>query len=227
MLKLDELRIGDKYSYKDFSASVRDRKISAPAKKKIKETVPFSNETYDFSSINGEIYWEERTLEYVLEMDARTAEELEALKIAFRSWVMNVEKGELHDPYIKEYHFIATFDEIEFDDSEVEKTTISLVFTAYPFMIANEPKKYTKEVSSTQTTIQSMVNVSNNSSHKLTPTFKASVPVSITKGGKTYSIAAGTFTDDSLELEVGGNLFTVKTTASSGTLEIEFTEEVF
>jgi hypothetical protein len=118
MLKLDELRIGDKYSYKDFSASVRDRKISAPVKKKIKETVPFSNETYDFTSINGEIYWEERTLEYVLEMDAETAEQLESKKIDFKTWVMNVEKQELHDPYIKDYHFLATFDDIEFDDSE-------------------------------------------------------------------------------------------------------------
>ena len=87
---LDQLRIGDKYSYDDFFASVAERKIKKPKKKKIKDTVPYSNKTYDFSAINGEVYWEERELEYILELDADTPEELEERKIALSSWLMNV-----------------------------------------------------------------------------------------------------------------------------------------
>lgn len=225
MLKLDELRIGDKYSYKDFSASVRDRKISAPVKKKIKETVPFSNETYDFTSINGEIYWEERTLEYVLEMDAETAEQLESKKIDFKTWVMNVEKQELHDPYIKDYHFLATFDDIEFDDSEFEKTTITVVFTAYPYMLANNKKSHEFQVTTTESTVE----IVNKSSHKITPTFIASVPVTVTIGDTTYSMGATTVTDEKLALGTGTNSIKIKTTATSGTrtLKVEFVEEVF
>ena len=73
---IDQLIIGDKASCDDYGASVASRKIVPPKKKEIKETVPFSNVTYDFSAINGEQYWEERELEYTLEIIAPTPEEL-------------------------------------------------------------------------------------------------------------------------------------------------------
>lgn len=220
---LDQLQIGEKYSYDDFSASVRDRKISAPAKKKIKETVPFSNEIYDFSSINGEVYWEERELEYILEMDEMSAEALEELKLAFKSWVMNVENEKLYDPFIKDYHFMATFDSIDFDDSEFEKTTITLVFTAYPYMIANNKKRQTYGITTTEQTIT----IVNNSSHKITPTFISSVPATIQFGEKTYSIGATEVSDDSFKLSRGNNILKIKSTATDGTFTVEFVEEVF
>ena len=220
---LDQLQIGEKYSYNDFSASVRERKISAPVKKKIKETVPFSNEIYDFSSINGEIYWEERTLEYILEMDDMSAEELEKLKIAFRTWVMNVENEKLYDPFIKGYHFIATFDSVDFDDSEFEKTTITLIFTAYPYMISDSNRRYSHEITTTEQTIV----IVNNSSHKITPTFISSVPASIQLGNVTYSMGATEVSDDSLKLEIGENVLKVKSTSTSGIFTVEFAEEVF
>ena len=77
---IDQIKIGDKSSYDDFSASFSNRKIGKPKKKVIKETIPFSNITYDFSAINGELYWEERELEYTFEITADTPEELEELK---------------------------------------------------------------------------------------------------------------------------------------------------
>ena len=143
---LDQLRIGDKYSYDDFLASVAERKIGKPKKKAIKETVPYSNKTYDFSKINGEIYWEERELEYILELDAETPEELEELKISLSDWLMNVMEEDLFDPFIEGYHFKATFEDIDFDDSEVEKTTVTVKFSAYPYMLSNEEKTYEVEV---------------------------------------------------------------------------------
>lgn len=223
MLKLDQLQIGEKCSYDDFSASVRDRNISAPVKKKIKETVPFSNKTYDFSSIDGEIYWEERQLEYVLEMDARTAEELESLKIAFKTWVMNVENEKLYDPFIKDYHFLATFSDISFDDSEFEKSTITLAFTAYPYMISNSKKRYSFPI----TTAGGEIAVINNSSHRITPTFISDVPATITFGNVTYSMDAVEVTDEILSLAVGVNEMEIKASSASGTFQIEYSEEVF
>ena len=72
---IDQLIIGSKKSYDDFGASVSERTIHQPKKKTIKETVPFSNITHDFSGIDGEVYWEERKLEYIFENmpDIRTA----------------------------------------------------------------------------------------------------------------------------------------------------------
>ena len=54
---LDQLRINDKYSYDDFEASLKERTVSEPKKKTIKDTVAYSNQTYDFSAINGDVYW--------------------------------------------------------------------------------------------------------------------------------------------------------------------------
>ena len=220
---LDQLQIGEKYSYDDFSASVRDRKISAPSKKKIKETVPFSNATYDFSSINGEIYWEERVLEYNLEMDAASAEELEELKLAFNAWVMNAENEKLYDPFIKDYHFLATFDSVSFDDSEFEKTTITLVFTAYPYMIANKKKRYIFPITATEKEFT----VVNNSAHKITPTFDSNVSANIKFGNVSYSMGNVEVTDERFKLERGNNTLKIKSTTGSGTFIVEYSEEVF
>lgn len=137
---IDQLIIGDKASYDDFSASMASRKIGNPKKKSITATVPYSNVTYDFSKINGELYWEQRPLEYVFEIIASTPEKLEELKTAFSAWVMNVLNEEIHDPFIPEYHFVGTFEDISFADEEtLDKTTVTVKFKAYPYKIANLP----------------------------------------------------------------------------------------
>lgn len=220
----DQLQIGNQYSYDDFEASVKERVIGSPKKKSIKDTVPFSNITYDFSKINGEIYWEERQLNYVLEIDALTPEELEEKKIAFKTWVMNVFKEELHDPFIEDYHFIATFESIDFDDSEIEKTTVTVSFSAYPFMIADAKRSF---VFTIPKTAETEVKIENGSSHRITPTLIASVPVSFKHDGTTFSIASGEVTNDSFKLEAGTNTLTIQPMSTGGTLRVEFFEEVF
>jgi hypothetical protein len=221
---IDQLTIGNKSSYDDFEANVSERRIGSPKKKIIKDTVPFSNVTHDFSKIDGELYWEERTLEYIFEIDADTPEELEEKKIDFKTWVMNVFEEELHDPFIEDFHFIATFEDIDFDDSEIEKTTITVTFSAYPFMLSNAKIAYEFAVSNTS---EKVAVVANNSSHRITPTLIASVPVSFVVGNTMYSVNAGETKIDSLKLEIGINEITIKPASASGTLKVEFFKEVF
>ena len=220
---IDQIKIGNKYSYDDFDASVRERKINKPAKKSIKETVPFSNSTYDFSAINGEIYWEESVLEYVLEITALTPEELEEKTSAFSAWVMNVMQEELHDPFVRNYHYKATFYSIDIDDTEIEKATITVIFTAYPYKISNEKSSSQYTINSTAKTIR----VQNNSSHRIIPTFISNVDFSVTKGSAAYTFSAGTVTKNDLIMDVGENAYSIKSVSGSGTLKIEFYEEVF
>lgn len=221
---IDQLRIGDRYSYDDYEASVRERSIGSPAKKTIKDTVPFSNVTYDFSKIDGELHWEERTLTYILEIDAPSPEELEIKKVDFKSWVMNVFEEELYDAFIEDYHFIATFESIDFDDSEIEKTTITVTFSAYPFMVANSKRSVTFTI---PTSGEEVVRITNNSSHKITPTLIASTAVSFKYGETTYAINPGNTTDASFKLDIGTSLLTIQPVSSGGTLTFEFVEEVF
>ena len=219
---LDQLIIGEIGSL-DFDASVKERSVGFPAKKSIKETVPFSNITYDFSAINGEVYWEERVLEYVFEIIAVSAEELEEKKQPFISWLMNVTEQPIHDPYIKDYHFVGTFSDISCDDSEFEKSTITAKFTAYPYMIANNAKVYSYVLAAGD---EITVNIQNNSSHRITPKFVNDVPVSVTLRDVTFSFGSGETTNEVVKLSKGANVMKIKATGSGGVVEIVFTEEV-
>lgn len=225
---IDQLIIGGKASYEDFGASLASRAIKQPAKKSIKETVPFSNITYDFSAINGELYWEERELEYIFEMLADTPAELETKKIAFANWVMNTLEEEIFDPFIKDYHFTrCTFGNIEYSDEDnIEKTTAKVTFTAYPYKVANSPKKYTRNIEAGG---EASFNVINDSSHRLIP------KITITGGGLTvyfgdviYTVPEGEISDATFMLPVGTTAF--KFTNSNNTVckvEVSFFEEVF
>lgn len=219
----DQIIIGNIGSFDDFGASVAERKVSAPSKKIVKESVPFSNVTHDFSKINGEIYWEERTLEYVFEILADSPEELEERKRPFLAWVMNVMNGELHDPFIKKYHFIATYADMEIDDSEIEKSTISVQFTAYPYMVANE-----KTVRRFPLTLQEKtVKIENASNHRIVPTISNDVECIIKLNGSSYGIPAGSEVYDAFKLEPGENVLTIQAAEKAGSLLFEFFEEVF
>lgn len=219
---IDQLIIGNKASFDNFEANVRDRVIEEPPKKKIKETVPFSNITYDFSKMNGEIYWEERILEYNLELTGLSAEEVEEKKLSLKNWLMNVQEEELFDPFIKGYHFIATFDDISFDDSEFEKTTATVTFTAYPYMIANELTVYDFDMVANE---EMTISVVNDSSHRITPTFTSDVAVTVKQGEKSYAIPSGETTDDRFKLSEGENTLVIQAT-ENGSFRISFYAEV-
>lgn len=220
---IDQLKIGSKSSYDDFGASVKSRTINPPTKKEVKATVPFSNITYDFTQINGETYWNERELEYVFEITADSPEQLEEKKTAFFAWVMNIIGGELHDPFITDYHFDATFSGIDVDDSEIEKSTITVTFTAYPYMIANAATVYDFALSSA---VNSGI-VVNDSAHPVAPNFVSDVPFSITLNGNVYSVPAGEITDEHVKLMVGNNDVSAVATSGSGKLSIRYNKEVF
>lgn len=221
---LDQIRIGDKYSLDDFFFSMRERKIGEPTKKSIKETVPFSNKTYDFSNINGELYWNERSLEYIFECIMPTPEEIENAKVAFSNWLMLIQEANLYDPYIEDYHFIATFEDISYED-EVEKTTATVKFSAYPFKIANKKTSAGFTVNAGE---EITVVVANNSGRKLPPTIYSDFGASLKLNDVIFGIPAGETTDSTFNLEVGRNIITITNNSDAGgAISFSFFEEVF
>lgn len=219
---IDQLIIGNKFSYDDFEASVSERRNHKPKKKSIKESLPFSNVTHDFSAIDGEVYWEDRLLEYVFEITADTPEELEEKKQPFISWIMNVMKEELHDPFINDYHFLATFSDIAEDDTEIEKSKITVTFTAYPYMIRNYMRSFVFSMAEAEKTSV----VYNSSSHRVTPTITTDAECVVSKGGVSFAIPAGEFKDSRLALLTGKNEISFHTNSGTGTIKIDFYEEV-
>lgn len=221
---LDQLTIEDKESLVDFDASVCESSTNPPEKKIIKESVPFSNVTYDFSAINGELYWEERKLEYVFEIIADAPQKLEQKKTAFSSWVMSVQNAKIYDPYIEDFHFVGTFESIKYDDEEhKEKTTATVIFTAYPYKISNLPKMYHYQLSASE---ELEVMILNESSHKITPTIICDVPITLKIGNTIFSVSAGETTDETLELEAGQTAISIQS-EEAGNITFSFYEEVF
>ena len=223
---IDQIIIGDKASYDDFGASLAKRNNQMPSKKSIKETVPFSNVTYDFSAINGELYWEERELEYIFEMFASTPEKLEEMKIAFSDWVMNILEEKLIDPLNPDYHYLATFDDMSYADEEtLDKTTVTVKFTAYPYKISNVPRVYKYELAAGEEINATLIN---DSSHKVTPTINSDIGITIIIGNDTYVVSAGELTDESIKLDKGINTITFKNAKTEVcTLTVSFNIEVF
>lgn len=218
---IDQLIIGDRASFDDFAASVASRKIKMPKKKSIKETVPFSNITHDFSAIDGEVYWEERTLEYIFELTADDPEELEELKSKFAAWVMSVQGQELHDPHIPDYHFLATYEDMDPEDDEgLDKCTLTVTFTAYPYKIANTPKVYAFEFAMTTWT---EFQILNESDHPVPLSVDSIDRLSMRIDGETVSL-------DPVEYKLAPGLHTVSLYSTIGptrTVRLSFSEEVF
>lgn len=223
---IDQIIIGGKASFDDFGASVAKRVRKPPKKKSIRETLPFSNITHDFTAINGEIYWEDSEHDYVFEIIAPTPERLEEMKTAFAGWLMNVIRQELHDPLIPDYHFIVTYDDLSFaDDEGLEKTTATVSFSAYPYKIANYARahEFTIPAGSTKTAW-----ILNESSHRITPTITTDKAITLELDGVSYSMSAGTAEDDAFKLEAGmNNVSIVNSNGAACNVVISFYEEVF
>lgn len=223
---IDQLIIGDKASFDDFGASLAKSTKKPPKKKSIKETVPFSNITYDFTAINGEIFWNDGELEYVFEMVAESPEKLEEMKTAFETWVMNVIKKDIYDPFIPDYHFSATYEDMSFaDDEGMEKTTATVKFSAYPYKIANFPKVNEINIAANS---KKTVYIANESSHKITPTITTSRAITLEMEGSEYIMKAGTFKDSALKLRAGTVPVIIKNDSDADCeVIISFYEEVF
>lgn len=223
---IDQLRIGYKSSYDDFEASLKQRVIHLPKKKSIRETVPYFNGSYDFSKINGEIYWEDRTLEYIFEIEADTPDDLEQKKTRFAAWIMNVMEEIIYDPYEPDYHYIGTYADHRWDDDEsVEKSTVTVKFDAYPYKIANAATAYCFALPAASEVVKTVYNDSN---HPVAPTLCADASLAVQMGSTTYTLPAGTYQDYNFKLEPGANVLTITNSGNSAaTLSVEFFAEVF
>lgn len=223
---LDQLIIGDKASLDDFEASLSGKVAKPPKKKTVKETIPFSDRVYDFSKINGEFYWEERELKYQFEITADSPEQLERKRAAFADWVMNVADADIYDPYIPDFHYVGTYSDMSYSDDEtLEKTTVTVKFTAYPYAVSNEPKthKYTVPAGEELTAV-----IVNDSSHRITPTFIIDQAVTVKLDNVSWAIPSGEITSEAIKLQQGANVITFNNgNSTASTVTVKFFEEVF
>lgn len=225
---------GNKHSYDDFGLRMISRELNPPSKNKIKETVPFLNGSYDFSSLYGENTYGERKIKYVFDFRYTNKLDFISKQTAISEWFNNGFKEPLYDDLIPGYYFLAECeDSIEFSEGHVE-CGVTVTFNAYPFKISTlqdghdiwdefnfeldmvQDTKFT--INGTQT-----INLYNNGSIGVNPIIICSSEMKIMKGSTTYNLLPGTSKSFSFKLDKGLNKLTI---TGNGTVEFKWYKEL-
>ena len=126
----------NKHSYNDFGIKILSRSISIPSKRKIKDTVPFMNGSYDFSLLYGEQTYDEREITYTFSLPKKDKVKLNMLKIKIIEWLYDGIQSKLYDDQIPGFYFLAECTGIDYDESFYNYAQLTVSFTAYPFKIS-------------------------------------------------------------------------------------------
>ena len=131
------IKINGLHSFVDFGLSISQRQINLPPKTSIRKTIPFMNGFYDFSKMNGDICWQERQIQYTFDIVGETIQEMDEKRTEVANWLCNLHDVDIYDDTLPDYHFHGSFETID-QNEDAEKTELTVTFTCYPFMIANE-----------------------------------------------------------------------------------------
>lgn len=223
----------NKHSYKDFGLTIKSKDIIPPKKVKNKSTIPYMNGVYDFSELYGEQTYEERTLEYIFNLNCRSKIELNSKKISILDWLLNSFKINLNDDTIPGYFFLAECEEVNFKEDGIN-AEISVTFIAYPFKISNLQDghdiwdEFNFELDIVQNTKFEIngvenINLYNNGAIGINPTIICSSSMEIIKRNITYKINPGQSKSWSFKLDKGLNELIIK---GNGIIEFKWNKEV-
>ena len=230
------IKKGDKHSYDDFKLRIVSREVNPPSKRKIKETVPFMNGSYDFSSIYGGTVYEDRTLKYVLDLRFKSELEYFQKKTAIINWLLSRGKEPLFDDFMTGVHFLAECEAgPEFSDYGVG-TEISVEFVAYPFMIGNTLEgeyllwddinfELPDYIQTTEFQVEGSktVTIYLSGSNTEVPTVVVDSNMACTLNGYTANFTQSKNTDYEFELKPGENIIEI---VGTGNIDFQFKKEV-
>jgi len=227
--------INGKHSFKDFGLRIIDREFNPPNKVKIKQTVPFMNGSYDFSTLYGEQTYEERIIKYTLNLKYRNKFEYITKKIQITEWLMSGIQKELYDDLIPGYYFLAECENGPVFSEYHTGCEIEVVFIAYPFKMGIS-QEGTYQLWDTfcfatdymQESVFDVVGTKdiqlyNVAATKIVPTIICSSNFSIIKAGITYNFSTGTTKNLKFKLEKGMNIMILNGT---GNIEFVFRKQV-
>lgn len=228
-----------KHSYRDLGVTVADKDIGYPEKEKIKVKVPFSNVEYDFSTLYGDQTFTTRPLAYTFNVLDKHRNldtvQVNLIETKLSNWLMGTNgKQKLYDDSNPGYYYLA---EVEggLDFNELwNHGTLTVEFTAYPFMIAEleegndlwDPFNFELDVAQvTYFTVNGSLDVIlyNVGTPSVIPTIETSAPMDIIKDGVTYKVPVGKSKSDDFTLSPGDNKLTIK---GNGTINFTFYKEL-
>ncbi len=219
----------------DMNVVMHSKSIQPPSKKKIKESVPFMNGSYDFSTVgsNGEITYTERNITIVLGMPTTSKEKLQILYSKTLTWLVEVGPSKLIFDDLKDYYYIAEVESASSFEEFVNFGRLTVIFTADPFRTSvnymsddiwdmfnfeeDVIQDYGFDVSSVKD-----INMYN-PGRAVMPTITCSAPMSIVIGGFEYPLTLGDNAYYDLKLQTGNNPIILKGT---GRIQFIFMKQV-
>lgn len=224
----------NKHSYNDFGIKILSRSISIPSKRKIKDTVPFMNGSYDFSLLYGEQTYDERETTYTFSLPKKDKVKLNMLKIKIIEWLYDGIQSKLYDDQIPGFYFLAECTGIDYDESFYNYAQLTVSFTAYPFKIStlqdghdiwNEFNFELDIVQNTKFNVieNESITLYNNSAVGVYPTIICDNNFEIIKNNITYRFVPGEMKSFDFKLDKGENNLLLK---GNGTIEFKWFKEV-
>lgn len=187
----------------DVGVVMHSKSIQPPSKKKVKDSVPFQNGSYDFSTIgsNGEITYEEREITIIIGLPAETKEQLQILYSSILEWLVDVGISELKFDVMKDYFYMAEVEDSSSFEEVMEFGRLTVKFVAYPFKMSvdyvgadiwdnfNFEEDYLQgnefDINGSKTITLY------NPRRAVNPVINCTAPMTLIKDGKTYSLTIG------------------------------------
>lgn len=224
----------NKHSYNDFGIKILSRSISIPSKRKIKDTVPFMNGSYDFSLLYGEQTYDEREITYTFSLPKKDKVKLNMLKVKIIEWLYDGIQSKLYDDQIPGFYFLVECTGIDYDESFYNYAQLTASFTAYPFKIStlqdghdiwNEFNFELDMVQNTKFNVieNESITLYNNSAVGVYPIIICDNNFEIIKNNITYRFAPGEVKSFDFKLDKGENNLLLK---GNGTIEFKWFKEV-
>lgn len=219
---MKEIRINGKGSFSDFGLEIKGRNISIPEKRSIRKTIPFRNGSLDYSNINGEIYWEDRTLQYVFDIAEWTTEEMEQIKDKVLDWLLNVHETKIEDDYTQGYFYVGSYDSNSWKE-DFGQGELSITFVVYPYKFDNTRT----ELNIVATLEQQEITIINESSHRVIPIIVTDKEITIEINNNSYDLEVGENETSIYVLEKGINNWTITAKTEEANVNISYRKEVF
>lgn len=129
-------------SFDDMRLILSGIEIGIPDKKKVLVTIPFSNESYDFSSVYGGQLYEQRTIKCQFELHSSVTTpklSLMTLRTQVVNWLFGT-TGLTRFEYegLPGYYFLAEAQQGANFETIWRNGVLEIPFTAYPFMISQK-----------------------------------------------------------------------------------------
>lgn len=215
--------------------TVKSRNIGKPSKKKVLESIPWSSEVLDFSNLYGEDNYEERPLQYVLNLIGTKKDRITTrfIETEFDNFIMNKQRVKLVDEAIPGYYFLVDIREGTDFSPLFNFGELTVNWMAYPFKIkqAREGSKYWDDYTILDYYQESEFTVNGSKTIELmntgivsvVPLVTCTAPITVELRGKQFNFSAGTFHSDKFVLNKGKNTLVLK---GNGKIDFEFHKEV-